>query len=257
MRVRELFALLAGVASIGTAQADERLWATPLDSMGYAAPWTTGPVRVAIPQPAFVQVCADPNNMSRITYSEDAADLGRGPELDPGACDCRFFGGDHLWIRAPWTAAYSASAIQVAMCPTRAPAGTLGSNAKAGARQLVPPDGSAIIVGGAIGQKVLEVERPKSPVSNSTVRVYGSTHIVQRDEAGAICAGGPGCTPDLTTQGSWELYPGERDRAENFNGTYWVWAPGGYDAAAKGKQYIDHRKQGISQSYGPAPAEIP
>lgn len=255
-----LAGLLTFCAVMGSnvAHADERLWATPIDpSTGSPAPWTSGPVKITH-EGGCIQITANPNNMSRLTYSEDPQDLGMGPELDPGVTHCRRFEPGTLWLRAPWTTGWAASVLKVAECPKVTPAPTLGSNSKAGVRKLIPSDGSAVIVGGAIGQKVLRVVRPKSePSTNSTVKVYGSTHIVQRDSSGALCSGGLGCFPDLTTQGQWELLPGVADVRENFNGTYWVWAPGGYDAAAKGKQYVDHSKEGISQSYGPAPVEVP
>jgi hypothetical protein len=237
-----LAAVFAFAGSIA-AGADERLWATPLDTHGYAAPWTNGPVKVKH-SGGLVQICASPNNMSRITYSEDAADLGLGPELDPGMCACRSFDGS-FWIRAPWTTAYAASAIKVSDCQQTIQAGTLGSNSKANICRLIPPDGSYVIVGGATGQNVLEVRRPTDHASPQ-VRVFVSTHLVLK----------PGTNiPDRSTQGEWPLYPGEVSRNENFNGTLQVYAPDGYDLAKFGPQQVCERKFGISQSYGPPPSE--
>ena len=243
--VRSALALLPWIALLGALPvgADERLWATPLDDNSNPSPWSSGPTRVKH-SGGLVQICASPNNMNRITYAEDAADLGLGPELDPGECTCRSFDAS-FWIRAPWTAPYAASAIKVSDCPRVIPAGTLGSNSKANICRLIPPDGSYVIVGGATGQKVLEIRRPLEAAAKE-VRVFVSTHLVLKKGTQI---------PDRSTQGEWPLYPGEVSRNEDFNGTLQVFAPDGYDIQKFGPQQVCERKFGIAQSYGPPPKE--
>lgn len=230
------------------------LYATPLDPSNGAPFWEHGPKKIEGVPRGWVQITAHTYNMAPITYSEHPSLLGLSPELDPGATDSVWIDAGTLWLRAAWTTGWAASVVAIA-APTihRAPR-RLGSNFKSGPLRQVPRDGSAIIVGGAIGQMQLRVCRPKG--SNGTVKVYGGTHLVMRDKAGnpAADGGAEGNFPDLTTQGAWELLPGVPLDLPYFNGTFFVWSPGGYPTS-KALEYITWAKMGVAAWYGPPPVE--
>lgn len=232
------------------------LYATQLDpKTGAPAPWETAPKKVSLGEagPGWVEITAHTYNMTPITYSEHPTLLGMAPELDPGATDTFWAEGD-FWIRAPWTSAWAASAVRVAAPKIHRPPRRLGSNFKSGPLKTIPRDGSAIIVGGAIGQMALRVMRPKE--SLSTIRVYGGTHLVMKNADGTPASDGgkEGLFPDLTTQGAWELHPGVMLELPYFNGTFFVWAPGGYKAD-QALQKIMWAKMGVAAFYGPPPVE--